>query len=376
MNHTAQHAKRALTILVVLALHMATMPVHAEQNKSAAPVIHVTDLHRPHVDPDDHWDLACIYALAHRGDIELKGILIDYPPANRPDRNPDIAAVAQMNRITQLAVPVAVGTPYPMKSRDDTQPYASAGDHQGIRMVLDILRESDRPVVINVIGDSRTIGVAGKKAPKLFAEKCAGVYLNAGTGAPKKPDDAKLEYNVTLDKPAYEAIFDLPCPVYWMPCFETLDRNDSSRAPEFGTHYRFRQGDILPHLSKNVQSYFAYMFARKTDHNWLRTLEGEPNEALLADVAGKNRHMWCTAGFFHAAGYTITPDGAIPRLGAKTDAVVFSFDPIKITGMGPGGNEWTPDPSSTRRFIFHVRDTDNYRSAVTKAMKSLLTTMP
>lgn len=376
MNNATQHTQWALAILATFALHLAATPVPAEQSTLAAPVIHVTDLHRPHVDPDDHWDLACVYALAYRGDIELKGILIDYPPADRPDRNPDIAAVAQMNRITHLAVPVAVGTPYPMKSRDDAQPYASPSDHQGIDMVLDILRRSDRPVFINIIGNSRDIAVAGKKAPELFARNCAGVYLNAGCGAPKKAADARLEYNVTLDKPAYEAVFDLPCPVYWMPCFETLDRRDSSGAPEFGTHYRFRQGAILPRLSKNVRNYFAYMFARTTDHNWLRTLEGKPDEALLADVAAKDRHMWCTAGFFHVAGYTIAPDGKTSRRGNTADGSVFSFDPIRITSMGPGGNEWTPDPGSTKRFVFHIRDTKHYEPAVTKAMKRLLTELP
>lgn len=376
MNHSNQQAKWALVALTVLALLFPSAYAHAGQRAAPAPVIHVTDLHRPHIDPDDHWDLACIYALAYRGDIELLGVLIDYPPEQRKDRNPDIAAVAQMNRITALAVPVAVGTPYPMKSRDDTQPYASAADHQGVTMVLDLLRKSERPVVINVIGDSRTIAVAGKKAPQLFAQKCAGVYLNAGTGAPKKTEGAKLEYNVTLDKPAYEAIFDLPCPVYWMPCFESLGASDRSGAPEFGTYYRFRQSDILPHLSEKVRGYFAYMFARKTDQHWLRCLEGKPNEALLAEVGTQDRHMWCTAGFFHAAGYGIAPDGTTPKLKTATDQTVFSFDPIQITGMGPRGNEWTADPGSTQRFIFHVRDTDRYRSAVTTAMKSLLMSLP
>jgi len=376
VNRTSEDAKRVLTALSVLALALFATPAHAGQDKLGVPVVHVTDLHRPHMDPDDHWDLACVYALAHRGDIELKGILIDYPPAGPKGHNPDIAAVAQMNRITGLAVPVAVGTPHPMKSRDDAQPYASASDHQGIDMVLDILRKSDRPVVINVIGNSRGIAVAGKKAPKLFAAKCAGVYLNAGTGAPKKAADAKLEYNVTLDKPAYEAIFDLPCPVYWMPCFESLDPADSSRAPEFGTYYRFRQREILPHLSEKVQNYFAYMFARRTDQNWLSSLEGKPDAALLADVAGQDRHMWCTAGFFHAAGYTIAADGKTSRRDKATGGSVFSFDPIKITSNAAGQTQWTSDPSSTKRFIFHVRDTDNYQSAVTNAMKSLLMTLP
>jgi len=376
MNIARQRIRAIINLLIMFVVLVLSATTLGQTSKSAVPVIHVTDLHRPHVDPDDHWDLACMYALAYRGDIDLKGILIDYPPSREKGRNPDIAAVAQMNRITGLAVPVGVGTPHLMKSGDDAQPYASASDHQGIDMVLNILRESNRPVFINVIGTCRDIAVASKKAPPLFADKCGGVYLNAGCGAPKKPADARLEYNVTLDKPAYEAIFDLPCPLYWMPCFESLDRQDSSRAPEFGTYYRFRQSEILPNLSKRVQNYFAYMFARRTDHNWLAALEGELDEPLLAEVATKDRNMWCTAGFFHVAGYTITSDGSTPKHGAATEGTVFTFDPIKITGMSPGGNEWVPDPSSTQRFIFHVRDVDHYRSATMKAMKALLMTLP
>lgn len=376
MNTARQRFKAIMNLLTISIVLPFSNTSFAQADTSAVPVIHITDLHRPHNDPDDHWDLACVYALAYHGDIDLKGILIDYPPSSRPEWNPDIAAVAQMNRITALAVPVGVGTPHRMKSRDDAQPYASGTDHQGIDMVLDILRESDRPVFINVIGNSRDIAVAGKKAPRLFAEKCAGVYLNAGCGAPKKPANARLEYNVTLDKPAYEAVFDLPCPLYWMPCFESLDRRESSQAPDYGTYYRFRQSEILPHLSKRVRNYFAYMFARRTDHNWLASLEGELDEALLADVATKDRHMWCTAGFFHVAGYVIDADGKVARRKETMEGSIFSFDPIKITSMGPGGNEWTPHPGSTKRFIFHIRDTDHYQAATTQAMKALLMTLP
>ncbi len=85
-------------------------------------------------------------------------------------------AGAQMNYITGLHVPVSVGTPCPMRSRNDSQPDASASDHVGINMVLDILRRSPEPVVINVIGSCRDIAVAGKKAPQLFADKCAAIY--------------------------------------------------------------------------------------------------------------------------------------------------------------------------------------------------------
>lgn len=376
MTATSARMTRQLGLLIALTTTWLLVTAYVARGAAAVPVIHVTDLHRPHVDPDDHWDLACIYALASRGDIDLKGILIDYPSEHLQDRNPDIAAVAQMNRITGLAVPVAVGTPHPMKSRDDAQPYASAGDHQGIDMVLDILRHAERPVVINVIGNSLDIAVASKKAPELFARHCAGVYLNAGTGAPKKAADAKLEYNVTLGAAAYEAIFDLPCPVYWMPCFETLDAVAPSHVPEYGTYYRFRQGEILPALSRQVQNYFAYMFARKTDGNWLRALEGAPDETLLAKVAEQDRHMWCSAGFFHAAGYTVTAEGKAVKRENSDSAGVFSFDPIKITSNTAGQTQWVPGATSTQRFVFHVRDTDHYGPAVTKAMKSLLMTLP
>ncbi|MGE5294742.1 MAG: hypothetical protein ACM3VT_07925, partial [Solirubrobacterales bacterium] len=180
----------------------------------------------------------------------------------------------------------------------------------------------------------------------------------------------------TLDRLAYRAVFDLPCPVYWMPCFETLDGPDPWRTAEFGTYYRFRQSEILPYLSRQVQNYFAYMFARKTDHSWLRTLDGKPDEAVLADQATKDRAMWCTAGFFHAAGYTITPDGSTPRRNAGAADAVFSFDPVRLTGAGPDGSDWTSDPNAANRFIFHVRDTQRYGPAVTQAMKSLLMTLP
>ncbi|MHC4580202.1 MAG: hypothetical protein ACYS14_02015, partial [Planctomycetota bacterium] len=124
------------------------------------PMLHVTDLFRPHMDPDDHWDLACVYALAWRGDINIEGIVIDHPPANSGDRNPDIAAVAQMNLITGTAVPVAVGSSLPLRSRDDSQTDASETDRHAVRLILDVLRQSSQPVIINILGQSRDVAIA------------------------------------------------------------------------------------------------------------------------------------------------------------------------------------------------------------------------
>ena len=74
------------------------------------PMIHATDLFRPHNDPDDHWDLACVYALAARNLVDLRAVMIDYPQPERGN-DPDVLAVAQMNHLTGLAAPIMVGSP-------------------------------------------------------------------------------------------------------------------------------------------------------------------------------------------------------------------------------------------------------------------------
>jgi hypothetical protein len=351
-------------------------PNGSRQNNSKTPVLHATDLFRPHMDPDDHWDLACVYALAHRGDIDLKGILIDHPPRGSKGQNPDIAAVAQMNLIAGVTIPFAVGSSLPLKSRDDVQAYACPIDHRGVKMVLDVLEGSPEPVIINILGSSRDIAIAGKNAPNLFARKCAAIYLNAGTGSPEMNSQSKLEYNVTLDRYAFAAIFDLPCPVYWMPCFEDMETRRKRSIREYGTHYKFRQSEILAHMSDNVRKYFAYMFGRYTDYKWLEYLREPVDEILLSKFAGMDRHMWCTGGFLHAAGYTVSADGKTLGIGKDCDPPVFTFDKVKIACSDNGITKWQRDETSKRRFIFHVQDTNNYQSAMAGAMKSLLTELP
>ena len=309
--------------------------------KKPPAVIHTTDLFRPYCDPDDHWDLACQFALAYTGQIDLQGVLIDFSPPHRDGHNPDVMAVAQMNYLTGLHVPVAVGASHPMRSRADSQPEADTSDHGGINMVLEILRHSPEPVVIHVVGSCRDIALAGRKAPQLFADKCAGIYLNAGTGSPDVRKAAQLEYNVSLAPLSYAALFDLPCPIYWMPCFEEM--NSSRVVMEYGTHYLFRQSEILPSLSERMQSFFAYMLAKKQDHQWLTYLTGPREQKLLETFGTQDRHMWCTGGFLHAAGKTVVADGSMVERDKAGDAAVFSFDPIRLSCSDEGVTKWEHD---------------------------------
>jgi hypothetical protein len=368
------------------ALALGGVTASAANRKAAMPVpmLHVTDLFRPHGDPDDHWDLACVYALALQGKVDLKAVMTDYPPASRSG-DPDVLGVAQMNYLTAQTVPVMVGLPRPMRSRNDTQAGATPLEDGGIRALLRLLRESPRPVVISILGSCADVAVAGKREPKLFAKKCAAIYLNAGAGTPDKARAARLEYNVNLNAAGYAAIFDLPCPVYWMPCFEEVPaKGQSWEVMEFGTFYRFLQSDILPHLSPRMKNFFAWMYRHgRTEKSggppgcdWLRYLLGPNDHALLARQGALHRNMWCTAGFLHAAGLTVARDGRIiPLAGSGKDAV-FTFEPVRVQCSDNGVTEWTRDPRSKDRFIFRVLDREQYAAAMTAAMRSLLQTMP
>lgn len=374
-----------LKTAAVAAAVPGTAPVATAPRPAAVPMLHVTDLFRPHNDPDDHWDLACVYALAHQGRVDLRAILTDYPPAAR-NTDPDVLGVAQMNYLTGQAVPVVVGSPRPMRSRDDAQPEATPWEDGGIRALLRLLRESPRPVVISVLGACRDVAVAGRREPALFAKKCAAIYLNAGTGTPDQTKAAWLEYNVSLNPAAYAAIFDLPCPIYWMPCFEERPApgQGGPEVMEFGTFYRFLQSDILPHLSPRMKNFFAWMYKSGRSAqgdpppgcDWLRYLLGPSDDALLARQGTLHRNMWCTAGFLHATGQTVTRDGRIVPLAGGAPDAVFTFEPIRVQCSDKGVTQWSRDARARDRFIFRVLDRAGYAAALTTAMKSLLQTIP
>ncbi len=343
------------------------------EGATPVPTLHVTDLFRPHNDPDDHWDLATQYALAWQDKVDLRGVMIDYPQPGRSNA-PDICAVAQMNHITGKAVPLVVGSPR-VPAENELRTDAAAADLAGVRAFLEMMRRSPRPVTIHVIGSCRDVALAMRLEPSLFARQCAAIYLDAGSGTPDPVKARQLEWNVKLDPASYAAMFNAPCPVYWLPCFETV--STSSRVAEYGSFYRFRQSEILPFLSDRVQNFFMFMYARGKipDGLWLRQLTAPDDVAGLAAQGNRDRNMWCTAGFFHATGLTVTKSGEIALLESKREPV-FVFEPVRVKCSAAGVTEWMKDPKSKNRFILRVTDVERYQAAMTAALKSLLTKLP
>ncbi len=115
-------------------------------------VVHQTDLYRPHQDPDDHWDLACQYALAKLGQQRLGGILLDYPYEGGPG-DPDICAIAQMNRICGMNVPYGIGAE-PGKTLS-----------QAAELLLSVLAESPVPVAVHIVGSCIDVALALNAQP-------------------------------------------------------------------------------------------------------------------------------------------------------------------------------------------------------------------
>lgn len=334
-------------------------------------LLHQTDLFRPAIDPDDHWDIACVYALAMAGQLDIAGVLLDFPPIDRyPGRSPDINAIGQLSYMSGIPMNVAVGASRPFVADADAIRAWPAHERAGAEFVLTSLRRSSGKMLISIVGSCRDVALASVLDPGLFADKCAGIYLNAGTGAPDPEKVPRLEYNVALNASAYAAIFDVRCPIYWMPCFE--DEIDEFRIRQFGTFYKFRQDEILPHLSPDMRAYFTYSLESRTDSRYLQPIiEPERDmESYYTRIA--HRHMWCTGGFFHAAGKTVSSSGDIVALDAADADPVFRFRPISVSCDTTGYTRWSDAPDSRSRFIFEVLDRERYQSAMTHAMCSLL----
>jgi hypothetical protein len=333
------------------------------------PFIHQTDIFHPHGDPDDHWDLATVYALAARESLDLRGIMFDYPPDHRLG-DPATLAAAQLGCLTGITgIPAVIGSMFPMRHRKDSQSDRGRAAIASAEWLCRALEASAHPVVINIVGSCTDVAVAGLMRPDLFQAKCKAIYLNAGAANPGK--DGELEYNVRLNPSSYAAVFDLPCPVYWCPCWHQTEVREVG--PN-GTWYSFVQGEVLRHIGGPLCNYFLYMLSRSADPKYLRYLTAPVDPALLEDFGAKPRSMWSTAAILHAAGLGVDAKDGLQPAGLVADPV-FEFLPITIACADDGQTTWKTTGRETGSHIFQIRHPDLYAAAMTAALGSLLKTI-
>jgi hypothetical protein len=354
--------------MLVLALALA---IRVQAAEPKIPFIHSTDICHPHDDPDDHYDLACLFALA---EFDIKGIILDLGEhqAARPGRPP----VEQMMHITGRRAPYAIGLNKPLRSPDDKALDEDGKFQGGVDLLLSLLRSSSDKVVLHCTGSSRDLAAAFNRQPQLFREKVKAIYIEAGNG----PGGEQNEYNVLLSPLAYLRLLESGLPVYWCPCFGK---------DGYGTYYEADQPTVVGACARPVQNYFVYCLA-KSKEDPIAFLNSGPHPL----PTGK-RAMWCTAPMLHAAGrkiYQRGPDDFVAltphnaeKAGLAAKAVeAFQFVPVRVyaerlPGAGENrgqpvglklGSELNPAGGASTR-VFRVTD-PRYGKILASCLKNLL----
>jgi hypothetical protein len=355
---------RFLAVLLLL-----TGAPHVAAAADKIPIIYSTDLFQPHDDPDDHVDLATLFAM---DEFEILGIIVEHgeKQAARPGQIP----VRQMMRLMGRQVPCVVGLNPPLKSPDDPVLEQPAEYQQGVTLLLEKLRASDRKVTIFTTGSMRDVAAAFNRDPDLMRQKVSRIYMNIGNASPQES-----EYNVDLDPHAYVRIMQSGLPVYWCPCFGN----------PYGTYWKFRQADVLETAPAGLQNFF--LFALTMGNDWKATprpdsadpiayLTGDVDPVAKREVFQLDRNMWCTAPFFHAAGRQIVERSpgqweAVPAgQSARQVVTPFDFVPGRVTmdsrartTFQEGGQLGDPQVVAT----FKVLDADHYQAVMTSCLKEL-----
>jgi hypothetical protein len=343
-------------LLIIAALTVAGEPAEVK-----IPILYSTDLFHPHGDPDDHYDLACLFALR---EFDIKGVILDLggTQAQRSGR----PAVEQLMHITGRRVPYAIGLSERLRSRADKAMEEPERFQGGVNLILSVLRDSQEKVVIFTTGSCRDVAAAFNREPELLKRKVRAVYFNIGRG----PNEAQEECNVGYDPLAYLRLFESGLPIYWCPCFGKEG---------YETLYTVDQAAVVGVCTQPVRNYFVYCLSRS---------KADPIEFLKSGphpVPTGARSMWCTAPMLHAAGRKIYQRGsddvvalsasAAEKAGLAGNLVdAFHFVPMRATiddGVTPPGLRVELNPAAPNGFVFRAPD-KRYRQVLASSLKNLL----
>lgn len=337
-------------------------------------VILTTDLYHQHADPNDHWNLATMFALAKSGHINFAGIMCDDDRALKEDGSyfhfgdPSVQSIAQLNYITGMAVPVGFGSPTPIRCEEDIQAFLKSGKSiSSVTLLLSVLERSVDGVDIHMCGSCKDVLLAYRKNPQLFKEKCNCIYLNAGTYEKQEP----LEYNVALEPFAYSQIFKIPVTVRWSPCFDEL-RPWPYKPSKRASFYEVKQWEAVPYLSEELLKYFNYMYGKVFNVNWLSYLKKPLDKNLVEEWQQGIREMWSTPGYLISAGKRVSLSGKIISEGEDTH--LFDYKPVSVKISEAGKIEWQSAEKSNI-YMLENYDAEMYYNLMPQAVISILSTL-
>ena len=356
------------SVAILILLFFSVSSIYAKENVSVekVPVIYCTDLFHPHDDPDDHFDIACLYAIE---EIEIKAIILDQ--GQKQKKKPGYIPISQLNHITGKNVPHAPGLSEKLQSPKDKGLRQAKEYQNGVELILSTLKSSKEPVSIITVGSLRDIAAGYNRSPDLFKTKVNRLFIFIGEASKK----GHIEYNVGLDKNAYIRIMNSGLPVYWVPCFDGGLWQNNGRA----SYWKASHQDLLGRVSDRVMNYFIYALLRKDEKDPIRYLEHEGNEDDKKKVLSMNRNLWCTAVFAHIAGRRFIRQGnefiSIPMNASynkEQQIRPFRFDEVSVYVDEQANVYYEHTGRAGKIRQFHVLTPDVYAEVMTSVTAQLL----
>lgn len=363
-------------VLFSAALLILGLPAHSPgaavetQGVARVPVLYCTDLFHPHEDPDDHFDLATLYALP---EIDVRGIVLDQ--GERQLQRPGRIPVSQLNHLTGRSVPVAIGLAKRLKSPSDPGLDQAEPFQAGVRLILDTLRRADAPVALIGVGSVRDIVAAFNREPALLRRKVSRVLVFIGEAS---REDFQ-EYNVGLDSQAFVGLMRSGLPVDWVPCFDGgLWQNRGHASFWKATHE-----DLLRRAAPELVQFFIYALEHEKAEP-LAFLHQPVDAARKAKLFAGARNLWCTVLFASVAGRGAVSDGASFRLtaagsgsnAAQPAGALYDFEEVETTITDAAVVKYGPGPGAVKVRRFVVRDRARFAEGMTRVTADLLAQFP
>ena len=310
-------------------------------------------------------------------ELDLKGVILDTttrflqasPQGFDIARDPGFVPVVQLSYLLGRTIPVAVGPFEPLRHEGDTALDRPQAEQAGIELLLNILRASNEPVILSMVGSARVVAAAFYREPELLRSRTKAILMNAGSTA-----KTKNEWNVGLDTIAYKGVWNSGLPVHWYPC--STERGAFDEEHEYGTHWNATHESLLHDLPPTLQAWFSYALTGERRGDIIRALREEIPGAAWEHVLSAKRNLWSTASLVMAAGRTLakTEDGwRFVSSGGSSLAVWPMFlDPIRATVLDDGQVDWQSTVGETRYKIFRRQPGRQYGAAMAEALHALL----
>lgn len=347
---TRRRAMRGVLALSAGALLPSLSTASAGSHR--VPVIYSSDLMHPHDDPDDHFDLACLYAMP---EADVRAIILDNggTQAQRPGLKP----VWQLNYLTGRAVPSAIGLLRPLRHAEDKALDQPAEHQNGVNLLLQTLRDSREKVAIIFVGSARDTVAAFNREPELFRRKVRSIHGFIGEAS----DPEFIEYNVGLDPWAYVRLMRSELPFFWIPCFDGGLWQNKGHA----SFWKVRHGQVLGRAPEPLQRYFFYML-KEAKEDPIPFLSGHTSEVDRQAMMAGERNLWAGALLGLALGRSLREKGS--------EVVGFDAVRVAVTDRGTTRAGSSVEGKRVRRFV--VRQPEAFARAATAATADLLGRFP